>query len=160
MQSCSNGHGTLGFTGARGTTHQEITHLHRSSGSDLCVTANIHHLIRDDVPFRQFRHQLFLQEGKLSSGRQLVLAFKIGMGDLGSCCSHSHAAGLGKDREFTCNDGVRRISAGIQLRLGHPKHIAGFLDFCLDMRRTALILDSPICVIAHDCHSFCGLVEV
>ena len=160
MQTCRNSHGTLGFTGTGGTTHEEITHLHGSAGGDLRMTADVDHLIRDDVPFGKLGHQLLFQEGKLSSGSQLILALKIGMGDFRGSCSNSHAAGFGEDRELTRQNGVRRVCAGIQLCLGYPKHIAGFLDFCLNVRRTGFVFDPAVGVVTHDRHGFHGLIEV
>ena len=160
MQTRRNCHSTLSFTGTCRTTHEEVTHLHGSAGGDLRMAADVDHLIRDDVPFGKLRHQLLFQEGKLSSGSQLILAFKIGMGDFRGSCSNSYAAGFGEDRELTRQNGVRRVCAGIQLCLGYPKHIAGFLDFCLNVCRTGFVFDPAVGVVTHDRHRFHGLIEV
>ena len=124
------------------------------------MLADTHHLFGNDVPLLQLWNQGFFQCGKNSAARKLVLTHKVLVINRSAGSRNGYLTGLGKDGKLTGQNRGRRVSSSQQMTLRNAKHIAGLIQCDLDMRRTRIVLDPAVDIVAKDCHSLSGLRHI
>ena len=159
-QSGGNGFCAHGLASTGRPAQQEVSHLHGPPGGLLRMLANIHHLRRNDIPFREFRNQALLQRAQCASRRQGILADEIRMLHHDAGFFDNGRSGLGKDREFPGCDAGGHKGSGIQLTLRDPHQVSGLVHCDIDMRRAGIVLDSAVGIVAEDCHAFGRLCHI
>ena len=84
-----------------------VSHLRGLTGGISGVAADLHDLLRDDVPGGEYGY-LHLLQGSERSWMQLILSHKVSGIDKSSSLFVRHGAGLGEDGELTGCNAIRR----------------------------------------------------